>query len=115
MSLFNSHHQVDVHVHFDATATSQLASNILKVLDRLERMEKNMSKISDKIAAVGTSLDAAIARVQGDVVTLQDKIAELEALVASGTATPEELDALDALKAKLDAIDPVKDAVLPEE
>lgn len=74
-----------------------------------------MSELSDKITSVGASLDAAIARVQEDVTALHTKIAELEAMVAAGTATAEDMAALDMLRAKLDALDPVKPDVLPPE
>jgi hypothetical protein len=72
-----------------------------------------MSALSDKLSDVGASLDAAIGRVQEDVVALQTRITELEALVAAGGATPEDLAKLDELKAKLDALDPIKPATLP--
>lgn len=65
-----------------------------------------VSQLSDKIAAVSTSMDAAVGRIQEDVAALQ-------ALAASGGATQADLDALDALKARLDAIDPVKPVTPP--
>jgi hypothetical protein len=73
-----------------------------------------MSVLSDKIAAVGVALDKALARVDEDVLALVAKIAELQALIDAGGATPEDIAALDALQAKLDALDPTKPAVLPE-
>ena len=72
-----------------------------------------MSVLSDKIADVGASVDAAATRVQEDVATLQQQIADLEAQVSQGTATPEDLAALDALKVKLDQIDPLTPTTLP--
>ena len=90
------------------------------VLDRLDQLialqQKGlaaMSQLSDAIAAVGASLEAALVRVDEDVQALQAKITELEALVAQGTATPEDLAALAALQAKLDALDPTKPDTLP--
>lgn len=87
------------------------------VIDLLKKLiaqgESQMSKLSDKLDEVGASLDAAISRVQEDVNDLQLKIAELQALVDAGGATPEDEAKLDALKARLDAIDPVKPATLP--
>ncbi len=65
-----------------------------------------MSKLSDAIAAGDAAADAALARVQADVATLRAKIAELQALVDAGTATQADFDALAALKAKIDGIDP---------
>jgi hypothetical protein len=73
-----------------------------------------MSVLSDKISAVGVALDKALARVDEDVLALVAKIAELQALIDAGGATAEDIAALDALQAKLDALDPTKPAVLPE-
>jgi peptidoglycan hydrolase CwlO-like protein len=73
-----------------------------------------MSKISAAIQAANDSADAAIGRVQEDVTALQAKIAELEAIIAEGNATPEDEAALVELKAKLDALDPTKPDTLPE-
>jgi hypothetical protein len=75
--------------------------------------ERLMSVLSDKIDAVTTTTDAAIARVQADVTALTAKVAELQALVDSGGATPADLAALDALQAKLAALDPTAPDVLP--
>lgn len=72
-----------------------------------------MSVLSEKIAAATASTDQAIARVQGDVTTLTAKVAELQALVDQGTATPADLAALDDLKTKLDALDPTSTTTLP--
>ena len=80
----------------------------------IKKVGNTMSALSDKIAAVGSSLDAALARVDEDVQALVAKIAELQALVDAGGATPDDIAALDALQAKLDALDPTKPAVLPE-
>ena len=73
-----------------------------------------MSVISDKIAEVTTSVDAALVRVQDDVTALNTKIAELQAQVDSGLATPADIAALDELKVKLDALDPTSPVVIPE-
>jgi chromosome segregation ATPase len=105
---------------------------ILKLLELQEA--RIMSVLSDKIAEVNDAIDAsnlaadeAIARVKDDVddlreevATLTAKVAELQAAVDAGTATPEDLAALDMLKAKqsdlkgkLDALDPTISATLP--
>lgn len=65
-----------------------------------------MSVLSDKITEVGTSVDAATTRVVNDIAALNTKIAELQAIVDAGGATAEDIAALDALKVKLDQIDP---------
>ena len=75
--------------------------------------EKLMSALSDKLAALGTTADAAIARVQSDVTALKAQIAALQATVDSGGATPDDLAALDTLNAKLAALDPTQPATLP--
>lgn len=95
---------------------------VLDVTPRLEKLwretlnhvEFSVSQLSDQIAALGSSLDAALARVQEDVTTLTAKIAELQAKVDAGLATPEDFAALAANQAKLDALDPVKPDTLPE-
>jgi len=77
-------------------------------------VEAAVSALSDKIAAVEKSVDDAIARVQADVSTLQAKIDDLQAKVDEGTATAEDVAALERLQAKADALDPVKDSTLDE-
>lgn len=72
-----------------------------------------VSKLSDKLDSIEKSMDAALGRVQDDVTRLNDKVAELQALVDSGSATPEDIARLDALQSKLDALDPTVDVVLP--
>jgi len=72
-----------------------------------------MSVLSDAIAAATTSVDAAISRVTTDVSSLKAQIATLEAEVAGGTATQADLDALAALTAKVNGLDPTVPDVLP--
>jgi hypothetical protein len=100
--------QIAHHLHHLVTDGASVGRLIHESENRL------MSALSDKITAVGTSLDAAIARVQSDVATLTQKIADLQALVDQGTATPEDIAALDMLKSKLDGLDPTVPEVLPE-
>ena len=69
-----------------------------------------MSQLSDAIAAANTEADNAISRVQEDVTALQERIAELE----QNASTPEDLAALDTLKQKLAALDPVQSATLKD-
>lgn len=87
------------------------ADGLAALLQALE--ERIVSKLTDKITAVGASADAAIARVATDVTTLHAKVDELQAEVDAGAASQAELDALDALKAKLDALDPTNPVTIP--
>ncbi len=88
----------------------------------LERLEnKIMSAISDFAAkqnAFNDRMDTAIADLQGDVKSLNDQIAALQA--STGGITPEDQAALDALQArastiadKLDALDALTPPVAP--
>lgn len=81
------------------------------IIEQLTQLGARMSALSDKIAETTVAMDAAIARVQEDVAALRQQIADLETRVAQNP-TPEDLAALDALKAKADALDPVVNAVL---
>jgi predicted acetyltransferase len=62
------------------------------------RILLKMAQLDDKITALGVSVDAAAARVQVDIQSLKDQLA--------AGATADQLAALDALKVKVDAIDP---------
>lgn len=69
-----------------------------------------MSEVTDKIAAVEKSQDEAIARVREDVAAQQAEIDDLKTKVTA----PEDIAALDRIRAKNEALDPLKPAVLPE-
>lgn len=71
-----------------------------------------MSALSDKIAADTAAADAAIARSQAVVADLRAQVAALEARIATEAFTPDDLAALDALKVKLDALDPASPVVI---
>ncbi len=72
----------------------------------IERTEEQLSNLSDEIAALGTTVTDAEARVSTDVQALRDRIAELEAIIAAGSATPEDIAALEALRQRIANIDP---------
>jgi hypothetical protein len=72
-----------------------------------------MSALSDAIAKVNTSTDAAIGRVQTDLASLKDQVAKLQAQIDAGGASPADLQALADLQAKVDALDPTSPATLP--
>jgi hypothetical protein len=74
-----------------------------------QHQEELMSALSDKIAEVQSSVDESIVRVTEDVADLN---AQIEALRQKVT-TPEDIAALDAIKAKTDGLDPVQAATLP--
>lgn len=78
-----------------------------------QKASEIMGQLSQIIADLELSVESAIQRVQEDVGVLTLKIAELEEKVAAGEASPEDLAALEALKAKVDAIDPINPATLP--
>lgn len=108
----------DAHVHSLTTRLDQLRGAIQREqahLDQSIRAEgdKIMSALSDKIAVVGTAVDDAATRVQTDVASLKAQIAALQAQVDAGGASQADLDALDALKTKLDQIDPATPTTLP--
>jgi multidrug resistance efflux pump len=100
--------RVDHHVYQHVTD----GPSLVQLLSELEA--RLMSAISDRIARLTTAVDGAIARVQSDVSSLNTEIQRLQDLVEEGTATQQDMDALDALQAKLDALDPVKPATLPD-
>jgi predicted nucleic acid-binding Zn-ribbon protein len=71
-------------------------------------LEESIVARLDELKALNASADAALSRVAVDVSYLKDKIAALEAKVAAGdTFTAEEEAELQALKEKLEKLDPV--------
>lgn len=81
---------------------------------RLQRIEEAVSQLSDRIANLTRSADAAISRVQSDVTKLRQQVDDLQAKVDQGGATAKDVADLEALQAKLDALDPVQDATLED-
>ena len=88
------------------------STKLTVIIEQLDRLEKAMSALSNKISEVTQATDSAIARVQADVAALNAQIVELETKVAN-SPTPEDMLALDTLRAKVDALDPVKPITLP--
>jgi hypothetical protein len=98
---------------FPFTFHNRLRDGLMRAA--LERLETRlMSMLSDKIAKMNASLDAALGRVLGVVEAFHARIADLEADVTNGVATADDLAALDALRSRIDALDPTKPAVLAE-
>jgi hypothetical protein len=89
-----------------------VVESLTPLLDALG--DRIVSALSDAIAAASKSADDAIARVQSDVAALDATIEALQAKIDQGTATPEDIAAVQALQAKLDALDPTSPEVLPE-
>ena len=100
---------MNIRVQFEFPGLAETLSQVLSPI-----LEAAVSALSDKIAAVEKSVDDAIARVQEDVATLQTKIDELQAKIDEGTATPEDIAALDRLQAKANALDPVQSSTLDD-
>jgi predicted nucleic acid-binding Zn-ribbon protein len=91
-----------------ATGFSGLGFALSAIQQQVTKGEQTMSQISDKLATLGTTVDAAVTRVQTDIQALRDQIAALN----TNAATPEDLAKIDELQAKLDALDPTVVAVL---
>lgn len=79
----------------------------------LLKLEQKMSALSDQIAVLTTSVDAAIMRSTTVVNDLDAKITALQAQVDAGNASPADVAALTALQQKLDALDPTSPVVIP--
>ncbi len=84
--------RIDLYIHNDGPYAT---------LDDLKRIEDKMSVLSDDIAAATAAADSAIARVTAEITALQAQIATLQ---ANPGATQADLDAITALKAKLDLL-----------
>ena len=93
------------------------SSQVLAALARMEvknckRFYKIMSAISDfaaKVTAFFDRQDVAITDLQGDVKTLQDQIAALQA--SQGTITPEDQALLDGIQTRAQAVSDKLDAL----
>lgn len=72
-----------------------------------------MSVFSDQIKNLATSVDAAIGRVQLEESNLSAQVAKLQASVDQGLASPEDIESLKSIQAKLDALDLTNPATLP--
>jgi len=83
----------------------------LKTLSR--KVEHHMSAFSDKIAELAAAISAETTQVQTSVAGLKAQIAELQAKVDAGLATPEDIAALDAAIAGVKAIDPTDPTTIP--
>jgi uncharacterized protein YlxW (UPF0749 family) len=115
-------------------AAAPKSTILLEILYALLRLESQMSALSDQIAAVQKSADAAtvamtgaitraIAEASGSqatIATLNAEIVTLKAAVDAGGATPEVVAALAALQKTVDAltinaagIDPTSPVVIP--
>jgi phage shock protein A len=69
-----------------------------------------MADIQAALDSLESKVDSATTRVTTDVESMKAKIADLQAQVDAGTATPAQVDQLARLQAKVDAIDPTNPA-----
>lgn len=104
-----------------ATLSAALGRFVDRLADALfrpdtdtERVLEAMKELAEHIAAASEAADKAIARVQKDVEALNAKVDTLQKRIDEGNATPEDIAALDALRAKLDALDPASPVTLPD-
>lgn len=72
----------------------------------LTRLETAVGQLTDLINDTNTQLDAAIDRAKVDFDALMLRIAALEAKVADGVATPEDLAMIAAIRDKAANFDP---------
>lgn len=89
----------------DGGKLDQILEGIAELRAGHQRLEDNVSKLSDAIAALDASVDSAVVRVETDLAALKAEIARLQALIDEGLATQEDLDALAEVKGKIDALD----------
>jgi peptidoglycan hydrolase CwlO-like protein len=78
-------------------------TRIERVLGRIDRGVKALQKGVTSIMANEQDLQASIDALGGSVGTIEAGIAQLESEVGSGNVSQADLDALAALKARLDA------------
>lgn len=67
-----------------------------------------MTELSDDLDALDTATDAAIARVQADLAILKQQLADAKAQAP----TPENLQKIKDIEAKINALDPTNPAIL---
>jgi hypothetical protein len=97
---------------------TQLARTLSDIHHKLERIMSAISDFAAKMTAFTDRQDKAVADLQGDVKSLQDQIAALQA--SPGTITPEDQALLDGIQAhastvadKLDALDALTPPAVP--
>ena len=95
---------VDHRIHLDDDTKAFLISLVRPVIAGIQRLETRMSAVDDALAALGTSVDELVKDVQ--------RLIDL--FVAGGNLTPEQQVAVDALSAKLAAIDAAVETAAPE-
>jgi alanyl-tRNA synthetase len=93
--------------------TAELASLFLSALSESE--DRIMAKVDTVLNKLESSVDAAVGRVQGEVQKLREEIDALKAQQAEGTLTDEQAARMEALIAKVDALDPTTEATLPDQ
>lgn len=99
-----------------SAGTDRVIRHVDGLFDMIETLVRQgrflMALLDDKIDAAKASADEALARSQSVTATLRAQVADLQAQVDAGGATPERIAKLEALKATLDAIDPTNPATV---
>ena len=120
-------HVVHVYVHgnFGGGADSGVSAKLDQIITDLAALKATEAQQTQEIASMATIMerldtttqkaDAAIARVEEDVAALRAEIEALKQAAINRPLNAEEEAKLAALEAKLDALDPTKPDVLPEE
>lgn len=92
--------------------------HLLAILHKLETIMTAISDFAARVTAFMDRQDVAVADLQGDVKSLEDQIAALQA--SAGAITPEDQALLDGIQArastvadKLDALDALTPPVVP--
>lgn len=93
-------HEIDLNAGTKAFLTDLVRPFVLGI----NHLESRMSAVDDALAAIGTTLDELV----------KDTQRLIDLFLAGGNLTPEQQAAVDALTAKLNAIDAAVEAAAPE-
>lgn len=93
--------RADIHLHGQPGTSPVVAKLLGRILNAQER---TMSVLSDKIAAARSAAAAEHEETRVAFQALKDEIAALKELVANGTATSADFEALDSLIAEIGGV-----------
>lgn len=95
--------EIHHYIHYKDEHTKVMLEKIFEtVINNNQKLNKIMStqaEVAAQLTALSTQLDKALAEIQAEIQKLTDAVA------AAGASTPEVDAALDALKAKVQALD----------